>query len=159
MDLVYLMRSGLRIPDYWHPHLEIQTDFLSGKIGLYPVIMDAKADYPGQLNREGVPIVFLSKNPCIFPVTVALYGLGNHDVFLNTGNKSYHRKMMSALRWFENHPVPLGEGVGWPNEQEPVTSRAVSTGSLIMGIADRRSSLGCQWCSAMDHLCQRPSEV
>src|SRR5262245_36780935 len=112
MDLRYLIRSGLGIPDYWHPPLEIQTDFVSGKIGLYPILMDTKADYPGQLNQEGVPIVFFRKNPCVFPVTVALYGLGSHDAFHNTRNESYYRQMMCALHWFENHRVPLGEGVG-----------------------------------------------
>jgi hypothetical protein len=30
MDLRYLIHSGLGIPDYRHPSLEIQTDFISG---------------------------------------------------------------------------------------------------------------------------------
>ena len=58
MDLGYLLRSGLGIPDYWHPYLELQPDFLSGKIARYPFSMEVKADYPGPLNDEGVPIVF-----------------------------------------------------------------------------------------------------
>ena len=117
-DFSYLIRSGLGIPDYWHPHLEIQKDFQSGKIGLYPVSMDIKADYPGQLSQDGVPIVFLSGAPFILPVTVALYGLGSHDAFLNTGIERYHRQMMSALQWLQKHFVPLGPGIGWPNPED-----------------------------------------
>lgn len=118
MDLAYLIHSALRIPDYWHPYLEIQTDFLSGKIGRYPVSMDVKADYPGALNDEGVPIVFLNGESCVLPVTVALYGLGNHDAFLASGKERYSRQMMHALRWFENHPIPLGDGIGWANRED-----------------------------------------
>jgi hypothetical protein len=49
LDLLYLVRFALAISDYWHPRSEIQTDFLSDKIGRYPVSMEAKADYPGPL--------------------------------------------------------------------------------------------------------------
>jgi D-glucuronyl C5-epimerase C-terminus len=106
------------MPDYWHPYLEIQHDFQSGKIGRYPVSMDVKADYPGQLNNEAVPIVFLQTVPLILPVTVTLFGLGSHDAFLNTGNKRYQQQMMNVLDWLKNHCVPLGEGIGWPNPED-----------------------------------------
>jgi len=118
MDLRYLIRSGLGIPDYWHPHLEIQPDFRSGSIGRYPISMSVKASYPGQFNQEGIPIVFFGKNPCVLPVTVALYGLGNYEAFLASQEQLYKSQMMHALRWFEDHSVSLGEGVGWPNEQD-----------------------------------------
>jgi hypothetical protein len=137
MNLLYLVRSGLGIPDYWHPHLEIQTDFLSGRIGRYPVSMDAKADYPGQLDEEGMPIVFLGARPCVLPVAVALYGLGNHDAFIRTRDKRYHRQLIHALRWLENHYVPLGEGIGWPNEIDlPVYGlQAPWFSGLVQGLA------------------------
>jgi hypothetical protein len=117
MDLRYLIRSALGIADYWHPYLELQTDFLSGKIGRYPVSMDAKADYPGQLDAEGIPMVFWGKDRSASPapVAVAIYGLGNHDVFIRTRDELHYRQMMCALHWLENHSVPLGGGVGWPN--------------------------------------------
>jgi hypothetical protein len=118
LDLSYLIRSGLGIPDYWHPYLEIQNDFQTGKIARYPLSMDMKADYPGQLNGEGVPIVFLDAASSVSPVTVILFGLGSHDVYLNTGHKRYQQQMMRALHWLENHCVPLGDGIGWPNRED-----------------------------------------
>src|SRR5262249_41825713 len=118
LDLSYLVRSGLGIPDYWHPHLEIQIDFQSSRISQYPISMDVKANYPGELNQEGVPIVFLDGVPSILPVTVIQYGLGSHDAFLNTGDKRYWQQMMTVLQWLENHSVPLGNGVGWPNPED-----------------------------------------
>ena len=118
MDLLYLIRSGLGIPDYWHPHLEIQTDFLSESAGCYPISMCAKADYPGELNDEGVPIIFVNRKPCISPATVALYGLGNHDAFLITREELHYQRMLAALRWLKNHGTPLGDGIGWANQED-----------------------------------------
>src|SRR5919106_2008604 len=117
MDLFYLLRSGLGIPDYWHPFLEIQTDFEAGEIRRYPVSMRTKADYPGHLNDEGVPVVYLKGTSCVLPATVALYGLGNHDAFLETGDKRFYDGMTCATRWLDRHRVPLGDGIGWRNEE------------------------------------------
>lgn len=114
--LLYLIRSGLGIPDYWHPYLQIQTDFLLGKIGRYPVSMDVKADYPGQLDEEGVPVVFWGRDgrPSPSPVNIILYGLGSHDIFIRTRDQRYHRQFVSVLHWLKNHSAPLGKGIGWP---------------------------------------------
>ena len=121
MDLSYLMRAGLGIPDYWHPRLEIQTDFLSGKIGRYPISMDIKADYPGKLGQDGVPIIFSrgeKGDGSTLAVTVILYGLGSHDTFIRTREERYREQMMErVLPWLESHCVILGKGVGWPTEE------------------------------------------
>jgi hypothetical protein len=139
MDLRYLIRSGLGIPDYWHPYLELQTDFLSGKIGRYPVSMDAKADYPGQLDAEGVPVVFWGKDrkASPSPVAIAIYGLGNHDVFIRTRDEQYYHRMMCALFWLEKHSVRFGEGIGWPHQVDMAVYRLKAPwfSGLIQGLA------------------------
>lgn len=139
MDLGYLVRSGLAIPDYWHPYLELQPDFLSGKIGCYPCSMDVKADYPGQLDVEGVPVVFWGAEKKISPspVNIALYGLGSHDVFIRTRNERYHQQMMCVLRWLEKHAVPLGTGISWSYEIEmPVYQlKAPWFSGIVQGLA------------------------
>jgi hypothetical protein len=116
MDFLYLIRSGLGLPDYWHPPLSIQIDFRSGKIERYPISMAAKALYPGKLNEEKVPLTFLVGTPYVSPTTVALYGLGNHEAFLEDRNDLYYTQMRSALTWLKKHRVPLGSGIGWANE-------------------------------------------
>lgn len=80
--------------------------------------MEGKADYPGQLGEEGVPILFLDKesNGGTSPISTILYGLGSHDAFIRTHDKRYLEQMMDCvLPWLENHCVPLGEGIGWPS--------------------------------------------
>lgn len=117
MGLLRLIKAGLGVPDYWHPHLELQTEFLADKVGRYPISMDVKANYPGQLSPEGVPLLFFDGKPRPWPASVALYGLGSHDAFIATGDECYYQQMTHALQWLKNHAVPLGEGVGWPNEE------------------------------------------
>lgn len=116
--LLYLMRSGLGIPDYWHPYLQIQDDFAGGHVARYPISMSAKGDYPGALNAEGVPVISDGNGLMTTPVIVALYGLGSSDLFLGTKNERYRRQLGIALNWLETHRVPLGEGIGWPHEHE-----------------------------------------
>ena len=114
--LGYLLRAGLGIPDYWHPRIELQTDFQSGKIGRYPMTMDLKGDYPGTLNEEGVPVPGGNARPA--PVEVTLYGLGSHDRFLATRDERYRQQLFCSARWLEKHCVPLGQGVGWANQYD-----------------------------------------
>ena len=116
MDFAYLLRSALGIPDYWHPYLEIQPDFLSGKIGRYPVTMDPKANYPGTLSDEGVPVTYFNGRRFVSPIEITLYGLGSHDAYIATGDQRYYRQMSCSLDWLEKHAVSLGDGIGWPYE-------------------------------------------
>jgi hypothetical protein len=117
-DIFYLVRSGLGLPDYWHPHLDLQPGFLSGTIGVYPISMDVKADYPGQLDEQGIPVVFwgAARKATASPVNVVLYGLGSHDVFLRTKDEKYHNQLMQVLHWLADNCVPLGKGISWPNQ-------------------------------------------
>ena len=71
----------------------------------------------------------------VLPVTVALYGLGSHDAFLRTGNQRYYRQMMCALRWLENHCVPLGEGIGWTNDISESGLKAPWFSGMVQGVA------------------------
>jgi hypothetical protein len=120
VDTLYLIKAGLGIPDYWHPHLEIQTDFLSGSVGRYPVSVEGKAEYPGTLDADGIPVVFWGskKGSSASAVNVALYGLGNYDLFLRTRNEQYYSRFLGVLKWLRKKAVPLGNGIGWQNDED-----------------------------------------
>lgn len=139
MDLLYLIRAGLAIPDYWHPFLHVQKDFLSGNVGRYPMSMDVKADYPGQIDEEGVPIVFWDRDgkASPSPVNIILYGLGSHDVYLRTGEERYQQQFHCVLGWLENHRVPLGDGIGWSHHVDmPVFGlKAPWFSGMVQGLA------------------------
>lgn len=137
MDLLYLARSGLGIPDYWHPRLELQTDFLSGEVGRYPFSMDVKADYMGELDGEGVPIGFEDGKPYVSPVNVVLFGLGSHDAFVRTGDERYGRQLKNALTWLDRHGARLGDGIGWasPNQKPAFGLRTPWFSAITQGFA------------------------
>jgi len=139
VDLLYLVRSGLGIPDYWHPYLEVQKDFLSGTIGRYPISMDSKADYPGQLDEDGIPVVRWGEKKEVkpSPANIILYGLGSHDVFIRTRAEQYHQQFVHVLHWLERNQTPLGEGVGWLHDVDmPVYGlKAPWFSGMVQGIA------------------------
>ena len=117
MSLIYHVRSGLMIPDYWHPRLEIQTDFDSGKIGLYPFSMAAKAHWAGR-TQDGVPLLEQPGGQAgVFPVMVALYGLGSYDAWVLSHKSRYEAQMWAAAHWLEKHAAPLGPGIGWRHDK------------------------------------------
>lgn len=118
LDLLYLIRSGLGIPDYWHPRLELREQVFTNGVRLYPLVLDAKANYPGPFNAEGVPVVYLDTVSAPAPVTVILYGLASHDVFLQRGEERYRRQIMHAVNWLKKHAVPLGNGISWPYPED-----------------------------------------
>lgn len=103
------------IADYWHPRLAIRSGFSGESIGRYPIEKEGKANYPGKLSPEGVPVVFQGARECVLPVTVVLYGLCSYDAFVASQENRYRRQMVCALRWLDNHAVSLGDGLGWLN--------------------------------------------
>lgn len=131
----YLIRSGLGIPDYWHPHLEIQNDFASGKIGRYPISMDIKGKFCGTLNLEGVPAVTRGNQLITTPVMVALYGLGSNDLFLSTMDERYLQQLRLVLSWLDRHRAPLGNGIGWPHTVNMDHLKAPWFSGLSQGLA------------------------
>ena len=54
----------------------------SNQVGCYPISMESKADYPGEISEGGIPIVFLDGRRMTIPITVVLYGLGSYDAFV-----------------------------------------------------------------------------
>jgi hypothetical protein len=83
--------------------------------------MTAKADYPGNLNKEGVPIVFSNGKSQVKPVTVALYALGSYEAYNATGHNRYREQLIRSLLWFPTHSFPLEKGITWANyESIPV---------------------------------------
>jgi hypothetical protein len=101
--------------------------------------MDAKADYPGQLDGDGIPIVHWGekKEAKPSPANIILYGLGSHDVFIRTRAEHYHKQFVHVLHWLERNQTPLGEGVGWLHDVDiPVYGlKAPWFSGIVQGIA------------------------
>ena len=131
-----LFRTALRIPDYFHPRLNLERDFLFGRIGKYPITMQAKAEYKDEMTEDSVPAIVENGGRIAQPVMVALYGLGSHDAFLETRVERYSMQMMHALRWLETHHVKLGNGIGWMQKQDvlPFKLKAPWFSAIVQGL-------------------------
>ena len=68
---------------FWHEVPEVNEHFRPGELGEYYMPFTAKADYPGEYDDNGIPLldyhgkVGLQYNP----IAIAQYGLGNYNLF------------------------------------------------------------------------------
>jgi len=92
---------------------EVNENFQRGEVSEYYMTFTAKADYPGQYDPTGIPLldyhgtVGLQYNP----IAIAQYGLGNYNLFRRTGDSERRRKFLRVADWLvsnlEQNPVGL----------------------------------------------------
>jgi hypothetical protein len=138
MDWKYLVRGGLGIPDYWHPRLTLHPEALSSShVGCYPIAMESKADYPGEIDDAGIPIVVLNGRRMTIPITIVLYGLGSYDAFAKSQEARYSLQLARTLEWLSGNSVTLGDGIGWPHlyEYESYGLKSPWFSAIVQGLA------------------------
>lgn len=90
---------------FWHDVPEVNEQCRRGEVGEYYMRFAAKADYPGQYDSTGVPlldyhgVVGLQYNP----IAVAQYGLGNYNLYHRMGAEDRKRKFLVAADWLVTH--------------------------------------------------------
>jgi heparosan-N-sulfate-glucuronate 5-epimerase len=86
---------------FWHEVPEVNEHFKPGEIGEYYMPFTAKADYPGQYDHAGIPLlnyhgkVGLQHNP----IAIAQYGLGNYNLFCRSGDPERRRRFLNIADW------------------------------------------------------------
>ena len=96
----YLTRGKSQLT-FWHGEPQVNQQFQPGQLGQYYMPFTAKADYPGQYDEQGIPMldyhgaVGLQYNP----IAIAQYGLGNYNLFRRTGDPERHRKFLAVADW------------------------------------------------------------
>ncbi len=98
---------------FWHTGPEVNPNFRVGKLGEYYMSFSGKADYTGQFDSVGIPLldyhgaVGLQYNP----IAIAQYGLGNFNYYCRTGDDQRREKFISAADWLvknlEQNPAGL----------------------------------------------------
>jgi len=83
---------------FWHEVPEVNERFRPGELGEYYMPFTAKADYPGQYDQNGIPLlnyhgkVGLQYNP----IAIAQYGLGNYNLFRRATHPVIARSVSDA---------------------------------------------------------------
>lgn len=86
---------------FWHGVPEVNTRFVPGKLGEYYMPFAYKADYPGEYDSKGIPLlnyqgkVGLQYNP----IAISQYGLGNFNLFVSMGDPVRRTKFLTAADW------------------------------------------------------------
>ncbi len=96
----YVLRRPSQLT-FWHEEPEVNERARPGELGEYWMTFRTKADYPGQYDQAGIPLldyhgrVGLQYNP----IAIAQYGLGNYNLFRRTGDPQRRSKFLAVADW------------------------------------------------------------
>jgi hypothetical protein len=103
---------------FWHGTPEVNAQADPATVGQYWQLFREKADYPGRHDAAGVPMldyhghVGLQHNP----IAIAQWGLGNHDLWLRTGDAERRARFLRAAEWLLANLEPNAAGLCvWPH--------------------------------------------
>ena len=86
---------------FWHEIPEVNEHFQPGKLGEYYMPFTAKADYSGQYDSTGIPLLDYHGEAGLQynPIAIAQYGLGNYNLFCQAGKQEHRSKFLIAADW------------------------------------------------------------
>jgi hypothetical protein len=86
---------------FWHGEPQVNQSLKVDRLGQYYMPFLNKADYPGQLDENGIPLldyhgtIGLQYNP----IAVAQYGLGNYNRYARTGDPERRQRFLGVADW------------------------------------------------------------
>ena len=86
---------------FWHETPKVNERFEPNQLGEYYMPFTEKADYRGQYDSAGIPLLNyhgalgLQYNP----IAIAQYGLGNFNLFRRTGDPERRQKFLAVAEW------------------------------------------------------------
>jgi heparosan-N-sulfate-glucuronate 5-epimerase len=107
----YVLRRRSHLT-FWHGTPEMNLASSMDVLGPYYMTFLAKANYQGPFDDAGVPQlnyrgrIGLQYNP----IAIAQWGLGNYNLFAQTGNRLAKDKFLVAASWMAEHTEPHPAG-------------------------------------------------
>ena len=116
--VTYLI-SGKSNLSFWHGTPEINTRSNYTNIGQYYMSFNYKADYKGEYDKGGIPMlnyhgdIGLQYNP----IAIAQWGLGNYNLWKNTQSNHRYNNFILVADWLINNLKENSKGVYvWTHE-------------------------------------------
>jgi heparosan-N-sulfate-glucuronate 5-epimerase len=142
MHIFNLAKANIRVlfgkPDYWHPEIKANSNLEIGFNQSYYLDLSAKADYPGEIDQNGIPKVKLGGKLHYIPVAISHFGLGCYERYLRTKQKIYLKKFLDCINWFEKNYEIVDSACVWLNQYEkelyslkPPWASAIAQGQII----------------------------
>jgi heparosan-N-sulfate-glucuronate 5-epimerase len=100
----YLGGSASQL-SFWHETPEVNGNATPGILGEYYMTFAAKADYAGPFDGDGIPlldyrgVIGRQHNP----IAIAQYGLGNFNLYAQSGDLERQRKFLRIADWLVDH--------------------------------------------------------
>jgi heparosan-N-sulfate-glucuronate 5-epimerase len=90
---------------FWHDLPQASNAARFDRLGPYYMNFDEKADYPGHYDSAGIPMLdYRGKIGLQYnPIAIAQYGLGNYNLFAQTGDLARKQKFLASSDWLRNH--------------------------------------------------------
>lgn len=86
---------------FWHGAPQVNENFEAGNLGEYYMPFIAKANYAGEYDQKGIPMldyhgsVGLQYNP----IAIAQFGLGNYNLYCRSGDGERKSKFLKIADW------------------------------------------------------------
>lgn len=86
---------------FWHEVPEINHGFETEELGEYYMTFAAKADYEGQYDNAGIPMLNYHGETGLQynPIAIAQYGLGNYNLMRRTESDERRQKFINVANW------------------------------------------------------------
>lgn len=96
----YLTRRKSQLT-FWHETPEVNESFDPSVLGEYYMPFTAKANYQGEYDEAGIPLLnYHGKLGLQYnPIAIAQYGLGNYNLFRRTGDSDRRVRFLAAADW------------------------------------------------------------
>lgn len=96
----YVLRRQSQLT-FWHNVPEVNESLQADQLGEYYMPFLAKADFPGVLDAQGIPMLdYHGRQGLQYnPIAVAQYGLGNYNLFRRTGSEERRTRFLAVADW------------------------------------------------------------
>lgn len=98
---------------FWHDKAEVNEKMLVEQLGQYYMKFHQKADYTAVLDCNGVPllnyhgVIGVQYNP----IAIAQFGLGNYNLWCDTGNAQRYDQFIRAANWLVHNLAMNNDGI------------------------------------------------
>jgi heparosan-N-sulfate-glucuronate 5-epimerase len=99
--------------DFWHGTPEVNSKAKKNKLSYYYMPFRQKAEYDSFFDENGVPLLNYGGKigKQYNPIAVAQYGLGNFNLYKQTGNETLKRKALIQASWLVENLIENDKGI------------------------------------------------
>jgi len=139
MSILDAIKADIRVlfgkPDYWHPRIRANYNLKDRFSEGYYLDLSSKADYQGQFDDQGIPLVEIQKKLQYVPVAISHYALACYQRYLSTNQDEDLKKFFLCINWFEKNYETINSSCVWLShyERKLYSLKPPWTSALVQG--------------------------